>query len=263
MKKKIIFIDQPRFLGDIIFVMAIAQKYAEEGYPVEFPVDDQYLNYGGIQKNFDLINLIPLSNLKKYSAFHNSKIIEDFDRHYLRLTDSTFYSVANRHMRYKYESLNLPYKMWRSIKINRDFVTESKLITLLEIKEEEKFNLINNFYSNKKIMNMKIKVNNNYKNVYMSKIDGFNIFDWMGVIERAESIHTVHTSLQYIIDIMPNITNQLHIYLRTGICEPHSYYDYLFEKKYIYHGYFLNRFFEIICYIRRIKNFLNRSSIKG
>jgi hypothetical protein len=34
----------------------------------------------------------------------------------------------------------------------------------------------------------------------MKYINGFNIFDWCKVIENAKEIHTVETSLNYIID---------------------------------------------------------------
>jgi hypothetical protein len=256
--KKIIFIDQPRFLGDIIFIMAIAQKYTEDGNLVEFPIDDQYLNSAAIYKNFPSVNLIPLSKYRDYEKYHKSKVFEDDTRRYLLLSDSGFSKPANQHMRYKYESIQMPMSFWRSIKITRDYDSENKLIAILGIKSGEKFNLINTNYSNRIVLNMKPLINNGYRNIHMSKIDGFNIFDWMGVIERAESIHTVHTSLQYILDVMPSITDQLNIYLRSGIYEPHSYYDYIFEKKYIYHGRWLNMVFESICLIRALKKHIKK-----
>jgi hypothetical protein len=258
MDKKIIFIDQPRFLGDIIFVMAIAQKYTEDGYLVEFPIDDQYLQNAGIRKNFPSVNLVPLSGYRNYEKYHGAGTFEDDTHQYFLLSDSTFGAPANQHMRYKYESIGLPMKIWRSIKITRDYDSENKLMDIIGLKKGEKFNLINEYYSNKKISNMEVSISNDYKNIYMSKVNGFNMFDWMGVIEQAESIHTVHTSLQYILDVMPNITNNLHIYLRSGIYEPHSYYNYLFEKKYIYHGAGLNLIFEIINHIRGVKKYLHK-----
>ena len=253
MDKKIIFIDQPRFLGDIIFVMAIAQKYVNDGYLVEFPIDDQYLGPHGIQKYFPNVNLLRLSEYSNYYKYHNSKILEDATHKYFLLSDSTYRSVARKHMQGKYLFIGLNFETWRTIKIARDYEMEEKLMSVVGVEKGEKFNLVNEYYSDEKIAKMRVVVDNNYRNIYMSKIPGFSIFDWMGLIEKAESIHTVHTALHYLLDIMPNITSNLHIYLRSGIYEPHSYYKDLFQKKYVYHGQKLNLLFEMIGYARRIK----------
>jgi hypothetical protein len=258
MIKKKVFIDQPRFIGDIIFVMAIAQKYVNDGYIVDFPIDDWYLKHPSIQKNFPTINFVPISNYQNYNRFHNINLSEDDEFIYLSLEDSFSKNTNDQHMRYKYECLNFQMNMWRDVKIDRDYYAENELFSKLELKKDEKYNLINEYYGSRKRNKMMVDVNNEYRNIYMSKINGFNIFSWMGVIERAESVHTVHTSLQYLLDIMPNITTDLHIYPRYEILEPHSYYDYLFAKNYIYHNQGLRITYTIIKYLRRLKHRLLR-----
>lgn len=249
-----IYIYQPRYLGDVIFVMAIAQKYLKNGYEVIFPVEDAYLRVASIEKNFPGINFIALS---KFKPFKNKGFDGPFEVNDGLVLDVGTTNKVRNHMGEKYTRLNLPINLWREIKIQRDLTAENKLIERLGIKKNEKFNLINEYYSDKKTASMNPEIINNYKNIYLEKIEGFSLFDWMGVIEKSESIHTVHTSIQYIIDVMDGITKDIHIYPRVEIYEPHSYYDYLFEKKYIYHPHPGNILYQLkFCLLKIRKNLL-------
>ena len=248
--KKII-INQPRYLGDIIFVMAIAQKYYDAGYDVDFPVDDTFIdNNPSIEKYFPGIKFIPISKYQFPLDEVGSGFFGSADQ---MVINCQITSKFKNHMGMKYTQLNLPINTWREIVITRDFDAESRLLEKLEIKKDDKFNLINEYYSNKKTSYMLLDIKNNYKNIFLRKVDGFSLFDWMGVIERAESIHTVHTSIQYIIDTMSTVTKNIHIYPRVEIYEPHSYYDYLFSKDYIYHPHPNNLKYQIIYNLRKFK----------
>lgn len=233
---KRVIIDQPGYLGDIIYVMAIAQKYVNDGHEVIFPIFKEYYD-SQIQKNFPTINFICMNDFDKYEKYHKQRrYYEDEEYIYIPCRWSPSQG-GNEHMKVKYEHIYLPYKMWREIKIIRDCANEEKLLNILNIKPNENFNLINrNYSSQKKICSgANYLINNNFRNIEMSFIAGYNIFDWMGVFERAETIHTIHTSIQYILDVMPNITNEIHIYPRTEVNDSHQRYEFLFEKEYIYH----------------------------
>jgi hypothetical protein len=245
-----IYIYQPRFLGDIIFTIAIAQKLSKDGEDVSFVVDESYLKEVSIKGYFPEINFISTQHFtfseKKAGIYYlgNDTIIN--------LLDTSF---SFRHMMEKYKISQLPMKTWRELKITRNKSSETRLIKFLGLDSGEKFNLINEYYSNKKTDFLLPKIENNFKNIYLDKIDGFSLFDWMGVIEKAESIHTVHTSIQYLIDILPNTTADLHIYPRVEIFEPHSYYNYLFSKNYIYHKHPTNFYYVIEYRARMTKRF--------
>ena len=254
MPKKV-YIYQPRYLGDVIFVMAIAQKYLDSGHVVIFPVEDSYLATASIQKNFPGIDFLPFGQFEKFAHLEQPGIHEDEEKIIINLLGTSTY---DQHMGEKYRQLNLPVQYWRNIKIKRDTISEDKLLDILGIRKNEQFNLINESYSNRKANTITVK-QNEYRNIYLEKIDGFNLFDWMGVIEKASTIHTVHTSIQYIIDTMPNVTDDLHIYPRVEIYEPHAYYDYLFAKKYIYHPHPKNISYIINFNIRLAKRIMQRS----
>ena len=80
----------------------------------------------------------------------------------------------------------------------------------------------------------------------------------MGVIENANTIHTVHTSLQYLIDVISKAPDDLNIYPRTEIYEPHSYYDYLFIKNYNYQPHPNELMYTIIYHLKFVKSYIYR-----
>jgi hypothetical protein len=224
---KKVFIDQPKNLGDIIFVMAIAQYYYNLGHKVYFPVRIAFLN-PSIQKNFPEIDFVLVDRFKEYSKYHNANIFENDEFIYLNCIN--ILPMSDKYLTYSFSV-----DMWRTIKITRDLQAEKELIKYLGIKPSEKFNLVNKNYAKSNMSTLSMNPNNDYRNILMEPIKKFNLFDWMGVIELSETIHTVHTSVHYILDLMPNITNEIHIYPRKEIKQLHSRYDYLFKKPYIYH----------------------------
>lgn len=232
MGNKRILIDQPGFIGDIIFVMAIAQKYVNDGNIVDFPVFSEHMKEPSIQKYFPEINFISMDDFPEYDRYCGGiKGVEDYRYISIPLRASAT-RRPTQHMKEKYEFINLDFNMWRNIKITRDYDAEDRLLELLGIEDGTIFNLINEFhmYFFEKIS---IPVNINEKNIYMSKIDGFSLFDWIGVMEKAKSIHTVGTSIVFLMDVFDTMPTNMHIYPRND--KPHSTYNFLLKKNYIYH----------------------------
>jgi hypothetical protein len=232
MKNKKILIDQPGFIGDIIFVMAIAQKYANEGNVVDFPVFSEHMKEPSIQKYFPEINFISMDDFPEYNKYCGGINGVEDDKYITLPLRASATRRPSQHMKEKYELLGLDFNSWRNIQIKRDYNAEKKLMELLGIESGMEYNLINEFhmYYFEKIS---IPVNVNEKNINMSKIDGFTLFDWIGVMENAKSIHTVGTSLIFLMDAINSIPNDMHFYPRND--KPYSTYDYLLRKKYIYH----------------------------
>jgi hypothetical protein len=232
---KKILINQPYYLGDIIFVMAIAQKYVNDGYEVIFPVRDEYIN---LKKNFPTVNIILLSEFPEFEKYNNSNEIIEDDKYRALPLQKSHMRHLNEHMREKYACVGLPLEMWRNIQIVRDFETESKLFVEIGLKLDDKYNLINEFHR-PFFQRTPIIVENEYKNIYMSKIDGYGLLDWIGVMEKSQSIYTVATSIIFLIDSIETMPNDIHIYRRynenTGGYHDHLTYKYLLEKKYNYH----------------------------
>ena len=74
----------------------------------------------------------------------------------------------------------------------------------------------------------------NKKVIEMSIIDGFSIFDWCKVLEKASEIHMIETSLNYVLesDEMKNkITKNINLYHRQNYFNE---VDYLFKLNWNY-----------------------------
>lgn len=246
---------QPRFLGDIIFICSLAQSFSKSFRQVLIPVDPDLISKAKINQYIPFIKFIPLSEY----ALPAQRILPGFyyfnDHVLLNLSNTSIYK---NHMGMKYKLTSLPIDQWRELVIIRNHEKELKLSEILNITSGEKYNLVNSMFSNKKSDSFLPKIDNSYRNVLLQKIEGFNLFDWMGVIENAHTIHTVHTSLQYLIDLIPRTTNELHIYPRNEIHEPHSYYDYLFLKTYTYHPYPTDIPYKLTFNLKSFKIFISR-----
>lgn len=228
---KICLINQPAGLGDILFCQKIAYVALQEFgcEKVVWPVSEVY-NYlseyvSQPKVYFETKNQEP--NLGK-------NIINTEELLYIPLVSSD--SVINHsdmrahgHIKYKF-FFNTEYKDWKNyFTLQRNFERELELIKYLNLNINEPFNLINRNFGtppNFKINN-KIKPSNNLKNIYMDILPGFNIFDWIGVIEKATEIHTMETSLYYILEKL-GIENNVYIYSKyTFQYGQQDNYDYM------------------------------------
>jgi hypothetical protein len=233
--KKILF-NQPYFLGDIIFVMALIQKYVNDGYDILYPVRDEYYN---LQKNFPTVKMIPLSKFPEYEKYNTHQVIVEDSVYIVLSLRYSYERVTTQHMKNKYECVGLPMKMWRDIKIVRDYNMENKLFIELGLKPDEKYNLINEFHR-PFFHRTPIIIKNEYKNIYMSKLGNYSLLDWIGIMEKAQSIHTIATSLIFLMDSIDTMPKDMYLYRRykgeehNGGYWDHSDYNYLLNKNYIY-----------------------------
>lgn len=237
--KQNILINQPAGLGDILFLMAIAQKWYKEGHNIIWPTAVHYHEY---QKNFPEVKFIPQDNFFLYDFYdktYKKGIFEDDNYTCIpfRWADvilNSGKSCPATCMRDKYKFVGLPMEMWRTYQIKRDFITEDKLFKSLGLSENEEFNLINENQT-RIFQKTKIQINNGLRNIYMNRDDPqYNMLDWLKVIYKAKTIHTVATSLLNLIDPLEDIPGEKHIYKRIWDTD-HSWYDYYLKQKYIFH----------------------------
>jgi hypothetical protein len=225
--KKNIIINQFIGLGDILFIIPICDYYYNLGHNIIFPINEEFLN---IQKNFKHIQFVNKNNY--HIDYESNEIVEYEDYTILPLRFSN--NILNNGnpetcMSDKYQFLNLPLDIWKNLKWERDFEKENELYyDVLGLKDGEEYNLINTSFSMDK--NINLNLNNGLKNINMKILKDFNLLDWYKVITNASSIHTVGTSIIFIIEVMKT-TNDLNLYRREGE-KDFSFYLYLLEKKY-------------------------------
>lgn len=212
---KICIINQPAGLGDILFCQKIAHVALQEFGcdKVVWPVSEvyNYLHEYISQPNVFFEPKTQETNLGK-------SIINTEELLYIPLVSSDIVTShtdmrAHGHIKYKF-FFNTDYHDWKNyFSLNRNLERESKLIEFLKLEDNEPFNLINRNFGTPPNFKTNDHINplNGLKNIYMDIVPGFNIFDWIRVIEKAKEIHTMETSLYYILEKL-GIEENVYIY---------------------------------------------------
>ena len=106
----------------------------------------------------------------------------------------------------KYAVVDMDWSDWSSyVKYDRDYDKENELREFLGIQKGEKYILLNDMFG---MYNVHKGVQRSIPEEYDGKIIKMNvynestIFDWCGIFENAEEIHTVDTSILLIIETL-------------------------------------------------------------
>tara|TARA_R110001632_G_C11360932_1_gene419299 strand:+ start:2323 stop:3717 length:1395 start_codon:yes stop_codon:yes gene_type:complete len=205
-------IRQPAGIGDILFCQKIVYKLLNDGYEVWWPVDDcakwirDYIsgpNFCSLDSNF------PLKEF--YSSKEYKKVNEDI---FLPLQSADQYYPGLCMMDSKYKFIGLGFSDWsKYLKFNRNTEKEDELFKL--INPPSNFTLVNKFFGslpNQQVCKH-IDIDKLDNVVELRPIPGFTIFDWCKVFEKAAQIHTVDTSVLFILETL-DTTDKLFCYSR-------------------------------------------------
>ena len=93
---------------------------------------------------------------------------------------------------------------WKSgFTFDRKFDKEDDLYyNVLGLKDDSEFVFINNLYNENRNCELMHPENYDLPVVELQYIDGFTLLDWCKVFEKAKSVFTINTSLNYIIDTL-------------------------------------------------------------
>ena len=214
---KTCLIEQTCGLGDILLSLKIGCLYKDMGYRVIWPVEPVYSNlkdkillnhdieFPCVSDPFDYKDLYlrlartEISDVTEVDgalyvpirrSFHSSwgKSMQRFDSH----------DASN--MLAKFLMCNTTHDNWQDyFGLKRDYIREAELIKALKI--DGPFHFINKLFGTpprwKEELSKKIVTPSNLKRVEMNFIEGYNVFDWLGVLERASKIDSVSTSTFY------------------------------------------------------------------
>jgi hypothetical protein len=217
---KIALIKQPCGIGDILFCQKIVKEVQKntEYKKIIFPVIGHYAyineylgdnntHYVNENESFafkefydnNIINLVQTEKLYFIPLCSTELVLKHCNCHQS--------NRAHGHMKYNFMKMN--YSDWKHfVFIKRNQEREKKLIDKLGININEPYNLINQHTSTYPTYNTRsdITIHNPFPNIYMDFYEGFNIFDWMGVFEHAQEIHTVEGGVWYLLEVM-NLKN--------------------------------------------------------
>jgi hypothetical protein len=196
-------------MGDIFFIQKIIDVLSENG-TVYHPISDHLWDKG------------PDRLINKAISGPQSQMSIPSDASHINLSISI--ADSSQTMRVKYDHLDIDYSDWKDyLKYNRDTDGEKRLSDMLEI--DGPFILVNRFYGLggdiKTMDGPELEIPENYdgKIVRMNPYMTANIFDWCGLFEKAEQIHTVDTSILFVLQTLDLQATRMTVhprhYLRT------------------------------------------------
>jgi len=223
-KGSILVLNQPRGIGDLIFCQTLAHHFKHHNYKVVFNTDLLYvedLNRAYSNMSF-MSNIIPDNNREEFKLYEKTV-------YPLRFSDSICKTPYKNCMKSKYWMYNLVWQNWkRNASWKRDIDKESKLFNLLGLKPDSEYTLVNNFFTTG--LNRKVNIETSGNIVEMRFIQGYSLFDWAMVIQKATKIHTVSTAIIYLLELLDIGQIPVFIYKREPIEKDHSNYDYILTK---------------------------------
>jgi len=212
-----ILIKQPAGIGDIFFTQKIAYAInAAYLCDIIWPVIPEFLWIKDYIK-VPFIKFVSLDSDFPYKeAFqHDVPSIFEFQNCIVIPLQRADWVIPGSVMDAKYKMVDLEQDDWLDyFNFERNIEKENKLYyDVLGLKDGEQYSLVNRQFASPPDTQIckHINVETLGKYIEMSYLPEYTLFDWCKVIENAQSIHTVETSLNYIIEKL-NPKCQLEMY---------------------------------------------------
>jgi hypothetical protein len=91
---------------------------------------------------------------------------------------------------------------------------------------------VNKYFGSFSQLEADIQANTDLPIIEMRTIPGYSLFDWAAVIEKADQVHTVSTSIIYILEQLELGQKPIHLYLRKPIEQDFRNVDYILTSNY-------------------------------
>jgi hypothetical protein len=197
-------IKQPAGIGDIFFCQKIARVLMQNRYQVIWPLrpDIHWI------KDYIKDIYFPTTEddfLGKDIYERGAGAVIEENGAFISTATADMTHNDGKIMSSKYSMLGLDHSDWKEyFKFERNFDKEDDLYyNVLGLKDDSEFVFINNLY-NTDIRDSELLSPENYDLpvVELKILEGFTLFDWCKVLERAKSVFTINTSINYLIDVL-------------------------------------------------------------
>ncbi len=224
-------INQRHGLGDILFIIPLVRLWQSRGDRVLFPICKEYLN---IQKNFPDIEFADARTVKIDYNNRNRHQWKEWTVEPLCWADLHKPPPKNC-MRAKYDMYGEDFMMWKQLTWKRDINCEDSLQQ--RFANYPAYNLISDRWGGLEQgqYRVPIHVDNGLPNVHLQYVEGYNLLDWTSIIMNATFIHTVGSSINYIMECVDLKAEEVHLYKRLPRERHFMFYDYLLTKRYLFH----------------------------
>lgn len=223
-------------IGDVIFAQGVANKFAQEGYNITWPVMPHFVD--GLSVAYPHIKFLPYTIFDKTLFEVKSDVVAKGIRIVpIRWADQILGVPPAQWMRAKYDLYGLDYKKWKlHAEYKRNIIREKTLAAVYGVRKNEDFVLVNNLYNSELSGKRDILVNTDLKVINMRHIEGYSLFDYSWMIENATEIHVVNSSILYLLELLDYKAHHVHIYARPTENGGFPHVDYLMTKNYILHS---------------------------
>lgn len=219
-------------LGDVIFCQTLANEWIAQGHDVIWGVEPHLIE--GLNLAYPNVKF---TDWRTLGINYNDRTFREENGYQvipLRWNVERMKVPYSRCMETKYTMFDKDWRTWRDGAMwQRDEIKENELIRLLDASGE--YAVVNTTYGtdmSRKIPKPVLKM----PVIEMKYIHGFSLFDWAKVLGNAAYIHTVSTSIIYILEMLSLQAREIHLYKREPIEKNHDNYSYILERhKYILH----------------------------
>lgn len=222
-------INQPFGLGDIIFEQTLVRSFNFE--QVIWPVQPQFVE--GLNRAYPDIYFQPTNgqiDFERKDLYINRKNELVLP---LRFADSLCRVPYMDCMKSKYLLYDQSWTNWQQNAMwHRNLVKEQALWDMFRL--PEKYILSNSFAGSGSQIVIPTVISSSIPVIRMYTLPGFSLFDWAKIIQGATEIHTVSSSIIYLLEMLQLRAKEIYIYPR-GTAENHKNYDYILRS----HNYIL------------------------
>jgi len=223
-------IKQPAGIGDVFFCQKIARVMMQNGYQVIWPLRPDIAWIGKYIRDI----YFPTTD----DMFPGKDIFDraggcsvGMEAAFISLATADITHNNGKIMSSKYYMMDISHHDWQDyFKFERDLDKENELYyNVLGLNDDSEFVFINNLY-NTDIRDSKLLSADQFDMpvVELKIIDGFTLFDWCKVLEKAKKIHTINTAINYIIEVLDTSYDEYVIYAHDE--KNKTEIDYLFKK---------------------------------
>ena len=197
-------IKQPAGIGDIFFCQKIARVMMQNRYQVIWPLRPDIHWIKDYIKDI-YFPTIDDDFLGKDVYERGAGAVINENGAFISTATADMTHNDGKIMSSKYSMLGLDHSDWKDyFKFERNFDKEDDLYyNVLDLKDDSEYVFINNLY-NTDIRDCELLSPENYDLpvVELKIMDGFTLFDWCKVLEKAKSVFTINTSINYLIDVL-------------------------------------------------------------
>lgn len=205
---------QPGRLGDLIILLPAAKYLYDQGYKVFWPVFSEYVEMFSEVTSYvtflPIINNVYTGVSDSYSALRQNNVDKVFDvaatfpgsvctDEYVRSGDGL---GKEKFDEFKYRLLGVPFNEKWNLIIDRNHVAENDLYTKYVTKEPYVVTSLN--YSKGRVRDIQLDVRDR---AVVEVNDKHNIFYWIKILENADAMALVDSSLMNLVEQL-NLTNR-------------------------------------------------------